>query len=1091
MTAAKRQPRAPGLIQVPKELVGIARGEGVGASLGGSSGGPVHLTADVEVAEVTMITAGGSVVEPGAAIGSGSGAGPGPAPGAIAPQADLGLAQDFETVKEVGRGGMGIVYIARQRSLDRPVALKALLPHLAVPHIVERFAAEARIMGRLEHPNIPPIHSIGRDSQGRPVLAMKLVKGVGWDKLIAPRTEDEYQRALKYDLRDHLDILRRVSEAVGFAHSRGILHRDLKPANIMIGEFGEVLVMDWGIAFDLNRKPAVRAPSSPGTTQLVGTPAYLAPEMAAANDDRLGPWTDVYLLGGILFQLLTGTPPRLGLKLDEVLQAARTTPIERPEQRLPGHPISKPLAEIAMKALDFDAAARHATASEFAAAIEAYFRHEASLKVSDAALVQTERAEKAMADGSEPRAKVYGRLSSAVASFEQAKDMWDENESAEHGLVRSRMALAACAIEGGDLGIAEACLALLPPEGTGVSELRARFEEAQAARRRERFRRRLLLGTLAVAILAVLGAAALAVNYLLDVRRRDRASAIVGVLEGTEKNDTELALWDKAVKADPKWPQARYQLGIQYLDRADERDRDDPAAAREDRRRAVLELDRAIELKAGARAYFQRGYAKEILGDRDGALADHRAGSRLDPDDFFAMVSAASAALIEGRFDEAIAAASRAIAKRGDSDYPYWRRGRAYVSLGRWEEALEDFAKCVELWDSDSEYHGRLADAYFALGRKTEAAHSLLAARERDPRHQFVLDRLARAALRSGDVARASRFGEAAVAAAASISTQLYAGEAQIGRARARRAAGDLAGAIADLETSCQLSPNGVLALFELAETLVERSAPGDLAAALAALETAVQRAPQRADFRALAAELAGAAARDPAAGPVPPGVRRLADEAAASPPAPGDLLATAASAVERGAYGRGRRLALPLAAAVAPEAAAALPAPAAAGSPPGAAPAGLEPAIGYRALALLARAAIAGGDPKAAAAALDRAISPIAPHEVLAELHRTRALARLAAGDGAGAHDDAGRALALGDEHPVSLRVHARGALARGEDPRAFVEADLALRQDPLDVEALRLRAEARGRMGDAPGREEDSKLAAELSEPPVAGEK
>src|SRR5262245_30044254 len=142
-------------------------------------------------------------------------------------------ASDFELGRELGRGGMGVVWEARQQSLDRAVALKTLHPGLEGGRAAERFAAEAMVVGRLEHPNIVPVHTYGLDESGHPYLCMKVVRGIEWARLLEPTTEEEEQRAAQIDLRGHLRILLDVCEAVRFAHSRGVVHRDIKPANVM------------------------------------------------------------------------------------------------------------------------------------------------------------------------------------------------------------------------------------------------------------------------------------------------------------------------------------------------------------------------------------------------------------------------------------------------------------------------------------------------------------------------------------------------------------------------------------------------------------------------------------------------------------------------------------------------------------------------------------------------------------------------------------------------------------------------------------------------------------------------------------------
>lgn len=175
----------------------------------------------------------------------------------------------YELESEIGRGGMGVVYAARDRQLDRRVALKVL--DLAL-------AGEAQLIARLEHPAIVPIYETGTLPDGRPFYAMKLVSGTRLDEYLTKRPT----------LAECLRVVRRVGEALAFAHSRGVIHRDLKPQNVMVGPFGEVYVMDWGV------------------DAVAGTPAFRAP------DQRLDQRSDIYALGGLLrFLLYAPAPPAL------------------------------------------------------------------------------------------------------------------------------------------------------------------------------------------------------------------------------------------------------------------------------------------------------------------------------------------------------------------------------------------------------------------------------------------------------------------------------------------------------------------------------------------------------------------------------------------------------------------------------------------------------------------------------------------------------------------------------------------------------------------------------------------------------------
>jgi serine/threonine protein kinase len=228
----------------------------------------------------------------------------------LAEEPDLGGTK-YELVEKLGQGGMGTVYRCRDRDLDRDVALKVLSLLPTDVQARDRMLQEARIIARLEHPGIVPVHDVGTLPDGRVYYAMKLVRG---------RRLDEPTDA---PLAERLRTFEKVCQAVAFAHAHGVLHRDLKPQNIMVGSFGEVLVMDWGLAKEAGARSASKEsspltpapcplPSEPKTQTgaVLGTPGYMAPEQARGDGDRVDERTDVYALGGILAFLLDRRGPR-------------------------------------------------------------------------------------------------------------------------------------------------------------------------------------------------------------------------------------------------------------------------------------------------------------------------------------------------------------------------------------------------------------------------------------------------------------------------------------------------------------------------------------------------------------------------------------------------------------------------------------------------------------------------------------------------------------------------------------------------------------------------------------------------------------
>ena len=203
-------------------------------------------------------------------------------------------ATKYTFVKELGRGGMGVVCLAQDRELDRLVAIKILNTPDITEDLRNRMIREAQIIARLEHPGIVPVHDVGTLADGRIFYAMKYVRGSRLDEYSAP-------------LRDRLRKFQSVCDAVAFAHAHGVIHRDLKPQNIMIGSFGEVLVLDWGVAkIRDDPRPSAAYQTSDGT--VIGTRNYMSPEQARGEIDQLDERADIYSLGAVLSFLLKDQP---------------------------------------------------------------------------------------------------------------------------------------------------------------------------------------------------------------------------------------------------------------------------------------------------------------------------------------------------------------------------------------------------------------------------------------------------------------------------------------------------------------------------------------------------------------------------------------------------------------------------------------------------------------------------------------------------------------------------------------------------------------------------------------------------------------
>ena len=344
---------------------------------------------------------------------------------------------DYQMQKRIGAGAYGIVFQAKQVPLERSVAIKLLQSSTGneehQQQIKNEFLREAQFTGRLEHPNIVPIHDIGLTVSPKgavnPFYVMKEIRGHSWQSKIRKNT-----------LKDNLEIFKNVVNAIGFAHAQNILHCDLKPENVMLGEFGEVLVVDWGQAVDL---------SSPKTIRPGGTPAYISPEMAqywidiylnqkmkSSSRADVGFRSDVYLLGALLFEILTGFPPHCKTSSEppyEVIAKAAENHIIEYE-----NDVDPDLMNIALRAMRVTDESHLETTGDLLAALD---QHETRLLSIQLRRRADELLETAVAEAN------YDAFQRSRFSYEEAIEKWDDNQAARQGLRTANLRCAEHALD--------------------------------------------------------------------------------------------------------------------------------------------------------------------------------------------------------------------------------------------------------------------------------------------------------------------------------------------------------------------------------------------------------------------------------------------------------------------------------------------------------------------------------------------------------------------------------------------------------------------------------------------------------------------
>lgn len=388
----------------------------------------------------------------------------------------------FEAV--LARGGMGEIHVAAQPSIGRQVAVKRVLSDRVNSNARRGLIAEARATGRLEHPNIVPVHELGVDNEGSPALVMRRVDGVAWMDVLTGNESMPASFEGMDPLEAHLEIFDQVCLAVHFAHSRGILHRDIKPDNVMIGNHGEVYLVDWGLAVrfgDRNNDEAL--PSVDQIKSPEGTPVYMSPEMVGVETHKFGPRTDVYLLGAMLHLVLTGKFRHAGQTGMIVLMSAR---LSKPYPYGPDVPAY--LARVCNKATAAALEDRHEDVEALRRDVADFRRHLVAARLIERANGQLAVLDEINASdhvSDDQMIRAYRAFGGAAFGFGQAIEAWPESDEARGGQRATRRGMFDAALKHGDLAL---CASLLKDLGTGETERAALLERERVAQERERER---------------------------------------------------------------------------------------------------------------------------------------------------------------------------------------------------------------------------------------------------------------------------------------------------------------------------------------------------------------------------------------------------------------------------------------------------------------------------------------------------------------------------------------------------------------------------------------------------------------------------
>jgi serine/threonine protein kinase len=456
---------------------------------------------------------------------------------------------DFVLQKLIGKGGQGEVWEAWQSSLRRLVAVKCLMSG-----DISEFLQEAYTSGELDHPNIVPVYDLGRIYDGekeQPLLAMKKVQGSPWNELLKADRKDEELKKEAFLIK-HLRILVDVCNAVAYAHSKGIIHRDLKPSQVMVGQFGEVFLMDWGLAVyvesdmsDISSESLPKFSTLKTASNRCGSPAYMAPEQTMETTTELGFWTDIYLLGAILFELAVGKPPHASETAEGAYFMAVLNEFCDIPDDIPGD-----IHRLMFNSLSTDPVDRPESATAFRDALEDYLSG-ASRQRESREMVEVVKMSLAEVD---LESLDYGHVAQLTQRLSRALQLWPENSEAEEVRQRLLGRHAQLAFEAGDLQLAYSLAGSLADDLERMNLLREIGNERKKKERVQRQRRVLMIASQILTLIVLIGSAFYYVREARAETERLRREAEI------EKESARLELYSD-----------RYGKTAELLEMAEER----------------------------------------------------------------------------------------------------------------------------------------------------------------------------------------------------------------------------------------------------------------------------------------------------------------------------------------------------------------------------------------------------------------------------------------------------------------------------------------------------------------------------------------